>query len=1675
MLRALTDWFRGRSPARGSTRTGSRRTARRARPELEVLEDRTVLSPLTIVLPDGTYQITGFQEGPGNLLLTGIPSTGLAQGTVLEAYSQANMSAILGTNKLPLSTPGLNSTYQLTVVARCTEVVTSLVATGPTSSVATFALSSAQANPFFEVWFHNGLLADNFNGTGFATGTKILSGVLGNIPSATFSANVPPGPVALDNPFGAGGTAAGQAYWNGSGTTTVQGAGNSQLSLATMQVKSVVLNPAFFPLGQTITSYSLQATTDLAYQYVDPSKQFDALPNGGGFIASIPMGIRNGLGSAAGGADREVLETNDKESFTATNISVQGAYAGLDFNQSGGYTPPDTCGAAGPTNYVETVNQTVGIYSPKATGTSTVTDSFRHFWFTVGQLPRPTVNSNLSDPIVAYDELIGRFLIGDQDVDTGAHVSTFDIAVSKSSSPSTLTAADWNFYQINTTENMASGLAADYDADYPGNFGYNHDALVFTLNMFRGAAFDHALVTSVNASDLAAGVAQAQLHAYKNDVNAASLRPTTMHDSVAGDPMWLVSETGDGQHLNVYKMTNVLSNTPVYTLTQLAVNSYTNIAQVPPRQPNGTAITNDIDSRILKAAERNNTLVATHAVSVSPTQDAAQWYAIDLSTGTPTLQQQGDVSLGSNTYASYPGIDVNSAGALGMSFMDSGTAAGQFLSMYVTGRAASDPSGTMQTPVRVSAGTGVANYSDFAGPRAGDLSGINVDPADDSFWAANEFANTDATANWGTAIANFTVTNNTNSNAAASTLAVTGFPSPTVAGVAGTFTVIVRDSNGNIASGYRGTVHFTSSDPQAVLPADYTFTAADNGVHTFSTTLKTAGSQSLTATDTVTAALTGTQAGITVNPATASSLRVDYASTTTAGMASNALVTALDPYGNAATGFRGTVHLSSSDNQAVLAADYTYAASDNGVHAFLVTLKTAGSQALTARDLITSVNGTQANIVIIPAAANSFVVGGFPTPTTAGVAGLVTVIAKDPYGNIATGYRGTVHFTSSDPQAALPADYAFGPADNGVHNFSAALKTVGSRSLTATDTTMANLTATQAGIVVTPAAASSFVVAGFPSPTTAGVAGTFTVTARDAYGNLATGYRGTVLFLSSDPQAVLPADYTFVAADNGVHTFSATLKTAGSQDLVATDVAVGIGTQAGIMVNPAATSRLGVVGFPTPATAGVAGNVTVAAEDPYGNFVPGYRGTVRFRSSDPQAVLPANYTFVAADNGVHTFSATLKTAGTQALTATDTITTSITGTQAGIGVVPAAARSIVVAGFPSPETAGVAGVFTVTAKDPYGNIATGYRGTVHFTSSDSQALLPAGYTFAASDNGVHSFGANLSTAGNQSLTATDSANSLSGTQAGIVVKPAAASLFVLTGYPSPVTAGVSGNVRVTAQDPYGNTVTGYRGTIHFSSSDPQAVLPANYTFAAADNGTHLFSATLKTAGSQSVTATDTTTGGLTGTQAGITVKPAALSKLVVEGFPSAETAGVPDTFTVRASDAYGNTTPGYRGTIHFSSSDSRAVLPANYAFVAADNGVHTFSATLKTAGTQSLKAADTVTATIQGSQLGITVTPAAASRLVLSGPASVTAGVAFTLTVTAVDAYGNVATDYLGTVRFTSSDSTATLPANYTFKAADKGRHAFSGVVLRKKGTQAITVTDTLNPALTVTWSITVL
>ena len=186
---------------------------------------------------------------------------------------------------------------------------------------------------------------------------------------------------------------------------------------------------------------------------------------------------------------------------------------------------------------------------------------------------------------------------------------------------------------------------------------------------------------------------------------------------------------------------------------------------------------------------------------------------------------------------------------------------------------------------------------------------------------------------------------------------------------------------------------------------------------------------------------------------------------------------------------------------------------------------------------------------------------------------------------------------------------------------------------------------------------------------------------------------------------------------------------------------------------------------------------------------------------------------------------------------------------------------------PATSNAGAAFSMTVTAYDATNAVVTGYAGTVHVVAADSQATVPADYQFQNGDHGIHTFtnGVTLRTAGDDPLTVSDTSNSNATGSTDVRVAPGPASSFLLIGT-SPTTPGAAISVTAVALDAYGNTVTTYAGTVHFTSSDACATFPPNYTFTGTENGQHFFSnaVTLRTDGTQTVTVTDTSNASETG-------------------------------------------------------------------------------------------------------------------------------------------------------------------------------------------------------------------
>jgi hypothetical protein len=265
----------------------------------------------------------------------------------------------------------------------------------------------------------------------------------------------------------------------------------------------------------------------------------------------------------------------------------------------------------------------------------------------------------------------------------------------------------------------------------------------------------------------------------------------------------------------------------------------------------------------------------------------------------------------------------------------------------------------------------------------------------------------------------------------------------------------------------------------------------------------------------------------------------------------------------------------------------------------------------------------------------------FASPTvTSGNTDLLTILVKDTAGN-AVGGLGSGAFGLS----------LSGGTSAGTFSAVTATATPGTYTATFTGTTAgtaSTLTVTVAGVTlaahptvtVNPVPQTSFTVTGFPSPATAGAAGSITVQAIDQSGNPLTGYAGTVHFTSSDPQAVLPADYTFTAADAGMHIFNnVVLKTAGSRSIMVADLGTGVAaSQTGIQVLASAPAVLAVVAgsgqkvringvYRTP--------FQVAVKDAFGNPVPSVTVTFTAPSAGPSGTFSGGGTSAAATTGAN--------------------------------------------------------------------------------------------------------------------------------------------------------------------------------------------------------------------------------------------------------------------------------------------------------------------------------------------------------------------------------------------------------------------------------------------------------
>jgi hypothetical protein len=684
-----------------------------------------------------------------------------------------------------------------------------------------------------------------------------------------------------------------------------------------------------------------------------------------------------------------------------------------------------------------------------------------------------------------------------------------------------------------------------------------------------------------------------------------------------------------------------------------------------------------------------------------------------------------------------------------------------------------------------------------------------------------------------------------------------------------------------------------------------------------------------------------------------------------------------------------------------------------------------------------SSSGKAATVTVGP--ADHFALSAASLTPTAGAADNLTITAKDAKGGTVTTYAGAHGITfsgaSTSPNGTAPtvadstgAATAFGSAT--ALSFTAGIASVssttngvmklyksGATTIEASDGSIS--TSAPLTVTVAPAAAAKFVPTAASATPTAGEADNLTITAFDTYGNLATTYTGSKSLTFSGATAIGAFKPT-VANSSGTATafgtataitFSAgvatvstgkngamTLYKAESPSISVTDGTVTTATPLAVTVAPATAAKFALTATTTTPTAGAGDNLTVTAQDAYGNTATSYTGAHNLTFSGPAASPSGKVPTVSSAAGADipigsataiNFSAGAATVSGNANGVMKLYKSGAVSLKVGDGTLaegalavtagPASAAKFTLTAVATTLSAGESDNLTITAFDTYGNTATAYAGSKSLTFSGAAAIGANKPTVANSSETATAFGtataisftAGIATtvtstkngvmkiyaAGKASVNVSDGTISTAAPLE-VTVSPLTATKLGLAAATTTPTVGEADNLTVTAQDTYGNTDPTYTGAKSLTYGGASAS-PAgnNPTVSDSSGNTVAFGNTTPTTfnagiagvsgsangvmrlykiGAATITVSD---GTLSGTLATTTTSTA--TKLILAAASTTPAPAATDNLTITAQDAYENTVTSYTGAKSLTFSGASASPNGTVPTVANSSGTAT--------------------------------------------------------------------------------------------------------------------------------------
>ena len=428
------------------------------------------------------------------------------------------------------------------------------------------------------------------------------------------------------------------------------------------------------------------------------------------------------------------------------------SFKSIDYTQSQQGVPPDPDIMVGNDHVVVGVNTSFQVFDKN--GNSLVGPTlYDTFWGS--NCGSGTNNMVLFDPYSGYDESANRYVLGITGYDTtinGGDNGWACIAVSQTDS------ATGNWYLYSFDGNPGGG--ADYFFDYP-HIGIGQDALYLGANMF-GNFFTRNHIFAYDKNAMYAGQS-AQSVKFNVGTSNFTIQPAKIKGfgnggwpTNANEPHYFVdAQYGNNQNtLTVWAFSDPFGSPSFTQVGTVNVNSYSLPVSQPQAGSSGQMQGND--NRLLDVEYWGGKLYATHAIGCNPgggTVNCVRWYEIDISSGSPSLVQQGTFSS-SGVYRSFPDLGVNQCGdmLIGYSVMTSSS----FPSTYVAGREAGDPAGQLKSETLMKAGEDYYTAYDSSPRRWGDYTGLALDPDGETYWYVGEYSRNQATARWSTWVGSYT-------------------------------------------------------------------------------------------------------------------------------------------------------------------------------------------------------------------------------------------------------------------------------------------------------------------------------------------------------------------------------------------------------------------------------------------------------------------------------------------------------------------------------------------------------------------------------------------------------------------------------------------------------------------------------------------------------------------------------------------------------------------------------------------------------------------------------------------------------------------------------------------------------------------------------------------------------